>query len=110
MYEIRSGSKQINGKRIDTFERNIAGDNSCMEIEAGTNGICGGNRSAGGRTYFRLSALTKSDFFARVKEDEEGRTSSVEIVFCGDDGLRAFMTAMEFAYDAISDRITGENP
>ena len=49
MYRIDSGIKFINGERVDTFIRGIIGENTVMEVEAGTNGYHGGDRENGSR-------------------------------------------------------------
>ena len=107
MIRIDSGVKFINGVRVDTFIRGITGDSAIMEVEAGTNGYRGGDRECGGRTYLRLSALNKADFFARVKNNENGQPVGVELCFCGDDGLRTVLKALDFAHRVLSDQIDG---
>lgn len=42
MYEVREGQYLVNDVAVDTFIRNVYGEVSVMEVEAGTTGICGG--------------------------------------------------------------------
>ncbi len=109
MYRIDTGAKQINGARVNTFIRAITAGDQLYEAEAGTTGYQGGGRQSGSRCYLRLSALTKADFFARVRESESGQPIGVEICFSGDDGLTALMKALTFASDVIHEQSTGLN-
>ena len=109
MYAIQSAAKNINGERIDTFVRGISERDTLIEVEAGTNGYRGGDRQSGSRCYLRIEALTRADFFARVRSDDTGKPLAVEVCFCGDDGLTALMKALSFASDAITDQVTGQN-
>ena len=109
MYRIDTGSKTINGARVNTFIRAISSGDQLYEVEAGTTGFCGGGRQSGSRCYLRLSVLTKADFYARVRESETGQPIGVELCFSGDDGLAALMKALSFASEAISDQATEQN-
>ena len=84
MYRIDTGSKTINGERVNTFIRAVSAGDQLYEAEAGTTGFRGGGRQSGSRCYLRLSALTKADFFARVRESESGKPVGVELCFSGD--------------------------
>ena len=94
---------------MDTFIRGIIGENTVMEVEAGTNGYRGGDRKNGSRTYLRLTALNKVDFFARLKNNDAGQPVGVELCFCGDDGLSAVLKVLDFAKQALTDQISEEN-
>ena len=109
MYRIDSGIKFINGERVDTFIRGIIGESTVMEVEAGTNGYHGGDRENGSRTYLRLTALNKVDFFARLKNNDAGQPVGVELCFCGDDGLSNVLKALDFAKQVLTDQLNGEN-
>ena len=105
MYRIDTGCKTINGERVDTFIRGIVGKNSLLEAEAGTNGYHGENS----RAYLRVTTLSKADFYARVKTNEAGQPVSVELCFGGNDGINAILKVLDFAKQAISDQLSGEN-
>ena len=109
MFAISRGSKTINDERVDTFIRSIAGEDTLLEVEAGTNGFHGGGRKSGSRAYFRLTALNKADFFARVRYNDAGQPVSLEICFCGDEGLTALMKALSFAGDVIKEQTFDQN-
>ena len=109
MFAISRGCKTINHERVDTFIRAIAGEDTLLEVEAGTNGFHGGGRQSGSRAYLRLTALNKADLFVRVRSNDAGQPVSVEICFCGDDGLTALMKALTFAGDAITEQAYDQN-
>lgn len=102
MYRIDTGCKTINGERVDTFIRGIAEKNSLMEAEAGTNGYQGSDS----RAYLRITALSKADFYARVKCNEAGQPITVELCFGGHEGLEAFRKALDFARQVLEEQIT----
>lgn len=48
MYAITEGVAKINGKTVDTFEREISNGRTALEVEAGTTGFVGeDSRDAG---------------------------------------------------------------
>ena len=104
MYRIDTGCKIINGERVDTFIRGIAGKESLMEVEAGTNGYLGDNS----RVYFRVSAMTKADFWSRVKTNEAGQPIAVELCFGGSEGVDAALKALNFCKRVLTDQLTGK--
>ena len=104
MYRIDTGCKIINGERVDTFIRGIAGNESLMEVEAGTNGYLGDDS----RVYFRVSALTKTDFYSRVKTNEAGQPIAVEICLGGSEGVDAALKALNFCKRVLTDQLTGK--
>ena len=104
MYRIDTGCKIINGERVDTFIRGIAGKDNLMEVEAGTNGYQG----CDSRVYFRVSALTKMDFFARVKTNDAGQPVAVELCLGGSEGVDAALKALDFCKRVLTDQLTGK--
>ena len=104
MYRIDTGCKTINGERVDTFIRGIAGRKSLLEVEAGTNGYCGDDS----RVYLGLSVLNKADFFARVKTNEAGQPIAVELCLGGSEGVDAALKALDFCKRVLTDQLTGK--
>ena len=109
MYRIDTGAKNINNARVNTFIRAISAGDQLYEVEAGATGFQGGGRQSGSRCYLRISALTRADFFARIRESESGQPIGVEICFSGDDGLTAMMKALSFAHTVITEQATDQN-
>lgn len=104
MYRIDTGCKSINGQRVDTFIRGIAGRKTLLEVEAGTNGYHGDDS----RVYFRLTDLNKADFYSRVKINEAGRPVAVEICLDGSEGVDAALKVLDFARRVLTDQLTGK--
>lgn len=100
MYEIRTGMKKINDVFMDTFVRDIEEGEVSLEAEAGSTGLCGGDRKEGGRAYIRIRANT-ADFFASIKKDEKGRPCEMAIAVCGDEEILALIKALHFAHKAL---------
>ena len=98
----------IDGRLVHTKELELESA-CCMMVEAGTNGYHGGDRENGSRTYLRLTALNKADFFARLKNNDAGQPIGVELCFCGDDGLNNVLKALDFAKQVLTDQISEEN-
>ena len=104
MYRIDTGCKTINGERVDTFIRGIAGRKSLLEVEAGTNGYRGDDS----RVFLGLSVLNKADFFARVKTNEAGQPIAVELCLGGSEGVDAALKALDFCKRVLTDQLTGK--
>lgn len=107
MYEIRESRKIINGVTVRTFERSAGSGSTVLEVEAGTNGYCGGGRENGSRTYLRITNVSGGDFFARLSAGADGKADGVEICFSGDDGLTALLKAVSFARETYEDQRRG---
>ena len=104
MYAITEGLAKINGKTVDTFEREISNGKTALEVEAGTTGFVGNDcRDAGGRTYIGINCICGDFHFEAVKNDN-GQTCGITIACCGDDELDAIMKAIEFIHKAIDDQ------
>ncbi len=104
MYAINEGLAKINGVPVETFGREVLNGKTALRVEAGTTGYKGGcGRDNGGRTYLCIDCRCGGFYFHPVK-DEEGGLVGIEIATCGDDGLNAIMTALEFAHTAINDQ------
>jgi len=91
--EVR-GSVVIGRQRIPTLKRTLCSYGT-IEIEAGTNGECGGDTGHGSRTVIRLKNLGSFDISA------EGGKGWVNIVLGGDSELNEIQTALSFISNAI---------
>lgn len=63
MYEIKEKEREIGGKTVTTYSRDIYSAN-VLEVEAGTNGYQGGDSGHGSRTYFRIENAGGTDIEA----------------------------------------------
>jgi hypothetical protein len=103
MYEIKEKSREIHGVKITTWQREIWSANM-IEVEAGTNGYCGGDSGHGGRAYLRIQDVYCTDIEVRVL-GEEGDKHGVELIMGGDCELSSLIDALEFALKALRDGI-----
>ena len=107
MFAITEGVAKINGKTVDTFEREICNGRTALEVEAGTTGFVGEDaRDAGGRTYIGINCICGDFHFEPVKNDN-GQLSGFKIACCGDDGLDSILKALSFALEALGDQVNG---
>ena len=107
MYAITEGVAKINGRTVDTFEREISNGRTALEVEAGTTGFVGEDcREAGGRTYIGFNCICGDFHFEPVKNDN-GQLSGFKIACCGDDGLDSIMKALGFLMQALGDQCEG---
>lgn len=67
--EAKRRIRIVNGKPVTTWTSDIVSANM-LEVEAGTNGYCGGDTGHGSRTYFRITNCGGTDM--RVIKDREG--------------------------------------
>lgn len=107
MFAITEGVAKINGKNVDTFEREISNGRTALEVEAGTTGFVGEDcRDAGGRTYIGINCICGDFHFEPVRNDN-GQVSGVKIACCGDDGLDSILKALSFVMEALADQVNG---
>ena len=104
MYEVREGQVLVNDVMVDTFSRKVYGEASVMEVEAGTTGICGGDREEGGRTFIHIGNEFASDFFAQLCQDEDGRVVGLNIAVSGDDELVNLIKCLDFAGKVLKEQ------
>lgn len=106
MYETKLNTRKVNGKEIETWEREIY-DANILSVEAGTNGYQGGDTGHGSRTYIRISISDEggTDISARTITDRFGDTHGVEIALGGDSELSTIIEAMKFATKVLEDQI-----
>ena len=67
-----------------------------LNVEAGTNGYCGGDSGHGCRTIIILRDLGGVDMNARFDENESDCTRKITLEFGGDDELRLLIKALKF--------------
>lgn len=99
MYEVLSGEREVGGKTINTFKREIYSAN-IMEVEAGTNGYQGD----GSRTYIRIQDLAGTDIQVRKTHDAHGHEDGVVIALGGDAELDTIYEALQFITKVLDDQ------
>ena len=83
MFAITESVAKINGRNVDTFNREISNGRTALEVEAGTTGFVGEDcRDAGGRTYVGINCICGDFHFEPVKNDN-GQTAGIKIACCG---------------------------
>lgn len=102
MFEIRRGNREVDGKMITTFTREVCSAN-ILEVEAGTNGFHDGDSGHGSRTYIRIEDQASTDI--RVKALGKDGREGVEIVLGGDCELETMIKALKFITQALEEGI-----
>jgi hypothetical protein len=103
MYEIINNEREVNGKTIDTFKREIYNAN-ILEVEAGTNGYQGGDTGHGSRTYIRIQDMGATDISVHVTHDQFGCEDGVVISLGGDSELNTMIEALRFILKVLDDQ------
>ena len=103
MYEVTSGEREIGGKTIETFKREIYNCN-ILEVEAGTNGYQGGDTGHGSRTYIRIQDMGGTDIEVRPTPDYTGEEDGVVIALGGDAELTTIIEALNFITQVLDDQ------
>lgn len=106
MYEIRRRKQIVNGIEVTTYQREIVFAN-ILEIEAGTNGYCGGDSGHGSRTYIRIQDEGNTDIDITSIYDSFG-VNGVEITFGGDSELKSIIEALKFVVLVLEDQAQNE--
>lgn len=94
MYEIKSSERD----GITTWTREITSAN-ILEVEAGTNGLKGGDTGHGSRTYFRIEDLACTDMTANVTKN------GFEVRLGGDCELVTIIEALKFIVNTLEDQV-----
>ena len=103
MNEVTSGEREIGGKTIETFKREIYNCN-ILEVEAGTNGYQGGDTGHGSRTYIRIQDMGGTDIEVRPTHDYTGEEDGVVIALGGDAELTTIIEALNFITQVLDDQ------
>ena len=103
MYEVTSGQREVNGKSVDTFKREICNAN-VLEVEAGTNGYQGGDTGHGSRTYIRIQDIGGTDIEVHPTHNSFGEEDGVVIALGGDSELSTIIEALKFTLKVLDDQ------
>ena len=101
MYEIKSRSVEILGRKITTYSREVESANT-LEVEAGTNGHKGGDAGHGSRTYFRIQDEGCTAMEVHRLEDAFGCVG-FEVALAGDSELSTIIEALKFIVHVLED-------
>ena len=87
--EAKRRIRIVNGKPVTTWECDIVNAN-ILEVEAGTNGYCGGDTDHGSRTYFRIKNCGDTDM--QVNQSRDG----FSVALGGDSELMTIKDALRW--------------
>ncbi|MCH4007816.1 MAG: hypothetical protein LKE59_11825 [Eubacterium sp.] len=104
MYETRIDTRQVKGKEIETWKREIF-DANILAVEAGTNGYCGGDSGHGSRTYIRIEDMAGTDITVRPLRNYFKGNSGLELILGGDSELSTILEALKFITKVLTDQI-----
>jgi len=106
MYEIKKRKRKFecDSAPIITYQRDIL--SACeLKVEAGTNGLKGGDGGHGSRTFIRLEAFGGADIEVQKTKDESGYDNGVELRFTGDAELINIIKGLKFITHVLEDQI-----
>lgn len=78
-----------------------------LNVEAGTNGLKGGDSGHGSRTYIRIEDLGGGDISANLIRNQYGDVRGVEISLGGDSELETMADAAKFIAEILQGGIDG---
>ena len=103
MIEVKRRERNVDGRIIDTFQREVCCCN-ILEVEAGTNGYHGGDAGHGSRTYFRIADLGGTDMEVHAGKDKYGEPY-LEVTLGGDSELKTIIESLEFITKCLKDEV-----
>lgn len=102
MHEVKERTRIVGSRRITTYSREIYSAN-ILEVEAGTNGYCGGDTGHGSRTYFRIEDKSSTDMVPTIIEHLMG-ANGLEVALGGDCELATIIEALKFIVQVLEDQ------
>ena len=102
MYEVIGNTREVMGKQIQTYGREITNCN-ILEVEAGTNGYQGGDAGHGSRTYFRIRDLGGTAMNVKVTKNRWGDGTGIEVELGGDAELETIIEALQFIVKVLDE-------
>ena len=94
--ETKLSMRIISNNPVPAFIRDIVSAN-IIEVEAGTNGLHGGDSGHGSRTYIRIEDIGGTDITVTPTFDNRG----VEIILGGDCELNTIIDALKFVVKVL---------
>ena len=104
MYEIKRKERNVDGRIIDTFQRDVCSCN-IFQVEAGTNGYQGGDSGHGSRTFISIKDVAASDILVRVIPESNMSNGGVEIILGGDTELETMIRSLKFITKVLEDQV-----
>ena len=92
---INVDGKEVTAQNAEFVNANILG------VTVGSNGLKGGDSGHGSRTIIRLKNECSTDWDCKVKRDETGCVTEIEIVLGGDSELCTMINALEYSAKAL---------
>ena len=96
IHEIKQHIRTMGKHQITTYSREIVSAN-IIEVEAGTNGYCGGDSGHGSRTYIRIENAGGTDLRVTPNEHNDG----VILKLGGDCELTTIIKAFKFVIKVL---------
>ncbi len=106
MYEVTMDSKQIDGITVPTWKRDVISCN-ILSVEAGTNGLKGGDSGHGCRAYFSIKDECSTDMEVTRFVDKYGREHGFEVRLGGDTELLTTIEALKFIVKVLEEEKEG---
>lgn len=104
---MEKGKKiQINGVNVNAEKELIGNKTLGLAVHAGSTGLCGGDRRAGGRTYVSLEGLGTIDLIVTLIAGKDGTGTGFEIAASGDTELVALAKAFYIIAKKLMESIT----
>ena len=103
MYEILQGVRDIDDKKVTTFTRTIYSAN-ILEVEAGSNGLHGGDAGHGARAYIRVKDLGGTCMEVEALKDKFD-SQGVVIKLAGDCEIQTMIEALDFISQCLKDSL-----
>lgn len=97
IHEIRQNRRVFGKQQITTYSRDIVGAN-IIDVEAGTNGYCGGDAGHGSITFIRIEDAGGTAL--NVKKTDNG----VILELGGDSELNTIIKALKFVIKVLKDQ------
>ena len=102
MYEIKRNTRIVMDSDIETWSREICHAN-ILEVEAGTNGLHGGDAGHGSRAFLRIKDLGGTCMDAVINRDSWGNAEEIAISLGGDAEICSFISALKFAIKVLEE-------
>ncbi len=108
MFAIKEKRRVLgDGTEISTYIRDIYNAN-VLEVEAGTNGLMGGDSGHGSRTYFCIEDAGSTDMKVHAYTSSHGN-AGLEVTLGGDCELETIISALKFITKVLEDESNGVN-
>lgn len=101
MYAVQETTARVNQVDVPVYGTEINKGNTSVIVKAGSTGIAGGERDAGGRVYLKF--ITNGDFYFEPIDGDEGETIGFRMACSGDSMMQAFKKVLKFTLKVMKD-------